>query len=234
MHQQRIVKIEKIAAALGQFAIEKQNQQRVEITTKSLRDFASEVDLETEVLARRLIADSFPGEAIIGEENGGDECSAYWIIDPIDGTTNYLRGHPYWAVSIAWVVDGEPVIGVIAMPGLNETLVGGESIEVRLNGDIVNRGETIPRLAAVGRNAIWPETERQEMESQLEHEGYTLVSLGCCAVECAFTALGRLDRYVQNHISFWDCAAGIAIAKAAGLTPMVKRHKMDCRVFSIK
>ncbi|MPW35820.1 inositol monophosphatase family protein [Vibrio sp. B1Z05] len=232
----RLKSITAIANTLGDIALQRQNQRHEMLIFKSERDFASNVDLEIESLAREMIEDTFPGEKVVGEENGGDASGSYWIIDPIDGTTNYLREHPYWAVSIAWIEDDVANIGVIAMPGLKETLSGGKHCGVFLNNQLVATEKIIvqpPKLMAIGRNGVWPADNRFTLENNLESDGYMLMTTGCCAVACAFTILGRLDGYHENHISLWDCAAGIAIGEQAQLKIQLQRQQLECTEFSI-
>ncbi|MGG2474574.1 inositol monophosphatase family protein, partial [Rhizobium sp. BR5] len=84
--------------------------------TKGFQDFVSEADTTVERLVRDRLAAAFPGETVLGEEMGGEADDAYWIIDPIDGTTNFLRGSPLWGISLGFVRNGRPELGVVAMP----------------------------------------------------------------------------------------------------------------------
>ncbi len=102
--------------------------------TKGFQDFVSEADTAVERLVRDRLAAAFPGETVLGEEMGGIADDAYWIIDPIDGTANFLRGSPLWGISLGFVRNGVPEIGVVAMPVFQEIYSAAEGTGLLLNG----------------------------------------------------------------------------------------------------
>jgi len=86
--------------------------------TKGPQDFVSVADREVETLIRTRLAEAFPEDGFLGEESGGGAGERCWVVDPIDGTNNFLRGLPLWGVSIAYAIAGEPVIGLIYLPSV--------------------------------------------------------------------------------------------------------------------
>lgn len=180
---------------------------------KSPRDYISVVDQAAEDLTRQRLRTAFPDVPILGEERGGTRGPRYWCIDPIDGTTNFLSGLPIWGVSIGMIVEGEPVLGAINAPALEIAIAGQCGLTAARTGDRRNFG----KLVAVGRNPSWETSERQRCEMALETAGYTVVSLGSTAVSLALVAQGDLAGYHEHRIYIWDCAAGMAICRAAGI-----------------
>src|ERR1700730_10666092 len=84
--------------------------------TKGPQDFVSVADREVEALIRTRLAEAFPNDGFLGEESGGAAGECCWVVDPIDGTNNFLRGLPLWGVSVAYAIASEPVIGLIYLP----------------------------------------------------------------------------------------------------------------------
>lgn len=200
------------------------------MTTKGPADFVSDVDRSAEDLARQRFADAGCTLPVVGEERGGETGERYWIIDPLDGTTNYLSGLPIWGVSIALVDRGRPALGVVAAPALDLHVFGGLPFGLQCTGRLGLQPPRRNRLVAIGRNAGWTPRRRAKTESRLEAEGLTVVSLGSCAVSLALVALGRLAGYVEEHSRLWDCAAGVALCRAAGVRT---RLRTDGEAFSV-
>jgi myo-inositol-1(or 4)-monophosphatase len=188
----------------------------VRVEDKGPADYVSEIDRQAEHLARTLIGRMFPHDAVMGEENGGAQAPAYWIIDPVDGTANFLSGLPLWAVSIAYIVDGVPVLGAIALPAMKMFLFGGVDRALESIGSMPSLEDRAPLVFGIGRNPGWETKHRQRVEEELEQQGFHVVTLGSCATSLAFVATGRLAGYIENHIHLWDCAAGHALCLAAG------------------
>ena len=187
------------------------------IVQKAARDFVTEVDRGAELFARGRLADLTPDIPVVGEEFGGSTCAEYWILDPLDGTTNFLSGLPIWAVSVALIQDGVPVSGAIAVPPMGFALAADLNA-VESFGRLRPRHDDFGHLVAVGRNPHWPVERRQSYENGLEERGYTVVSIGSCAASLALVAMGRLAGYVEIQTRLWDCAAGIAICRSLGIS----------------
>ena len=215
----RLRAAEDIAETVGRFAAAQAGRRAsLAVSTKGPQDYVSSADQQAERLARQLLAARFPGDAIVGEEAGGDATECYWSIDPIDGTTNFLSGLPLWAVSIAYVERGVPVVGALALPMLGDLLGAARGKGLRRGRQtLAPMARSGPRLAGIGRNLPWLADGYRQTENRLEAAGYSLVSLGSCATELAFVALGSLDGYVQCQVNAWDIAAGVVICREAGI-----------------
>jgi len=196
---------------------------RLDVTTKSSgTDMVSEMDRASEGLIVKGILAARPDDAILGEETGSraGTSGVRWVIDPLDGTTNYLYRHPVWAVSVAAEVDGEVVAGVVASPGLGETFTAARGMGAWLNGGaIVVSGATDLGRALVGTGFGYAASRRGAQAAVLPHvlplvrdiRRYGVASLDLCWVAC-----GRLDGYFEAGGQPWDVAAGLLIATEAG------------------
>jgi myo-inositol-1(or 4)-monophosphatase len=195
-------------------------------TKTSAIDVVTQADRDTEALVRSLVLARRPDDAILGEE--GDDVAGTsgvrWVVDPIDGTVNFLYGIPQYAVSLAAEVDGEVVAGVVldvakrveyvARPGADGTTVAlrdgvpiGVGPQRPLGQRLIGTGFSyvtdvkVVQVAAVGR--LLPRIR-------------DVRRLGSCALDLCHVAEGRLDGYVEEGVNLWDHAAGGLIARAAG------------------
>lgn len=192
------------------------------IESKSHQDFVSEADKNVETLVRAAIAAAFPDDAIVGEEDEPIRGTSgfTWVIDPIDGTTNFIHGIPQWCVAIAIVQDAQTVIGVIhdavhdecnhAMRGggafcndkpihtlqgrplTNGSLGVGFSGRTRASGNVITLIDLITKAGGV----FWRN--------------------GSGALSLAYVAQGKLLGYVEEHMNAWDCLAGQLMIEEAG------------------
>ncbi|WP_172296002.1 inositol monophosphatase family protein [Pseudoruegeria sp. HB172150] len=206
----------KVAGEVGTFCLARfQDGGSYNVSVKSARDFVSDVDMAAERLARDRLAATCPGIPVVGEEQGGTPGERYWLVDPLDGTTNFLSGLPFWGVSLALMEKGQPVLGAVTAPALGLHLCGGPG-GLECHGPLRGCPHRFNALVAVGRNGNWSPSERAAWELQLERDGQTIVSLGSCAISLALVALGRLGGYVERRTRLWDCAAGEVLCRAAG------------------
>jgi len=185
-------------------------------------DIVTEVDERAEQLIREILLGAFPNYGMLAEEGGwlsGDE-DARWIVDPLDGTTNYAHGLPIFCVSIALEKAGEVVLGVVHDPIGEETYVAERGEGATLNGEPIRVSDTdepIRALIATG----FP-YDRAEMPEALEvfgrFEAITrgMRRLGATALDLCYVASGRLDGYYERGIWAWDMAAGSLILEEAG------------------
>lgn len=212
----RLNLIRDVADKVGAFALTRfHNLSQVAIETKGEANYVSAIDRQAERLARRLIKAQFPGDAIVGEEEMGDAQDDYWLIDPVDGTANFLSGIPFRAVSIAYVRDNDPVLGAVALPALDALLWARIDGPLNGTGTISADSGTHPVAFGIGRNRVWPIDHRLEVEAVLEAQGLHIVCLGSCAAALAMVASGRLAGYVEHGTNLWDCAAGHILCRAA-------------------
>ena len=192
------------------------------ITYKGEVDLVTEIDEEAERVIREELLGNFPAYGVLAEEGGefaGEE-DARWIVDPLDGTTNYAHGLSIFCVSIALEKAGEVVLGVVHDPMSEETFVAEQGRGATLNGDPIRVSETdelIRALIATG----FP-YDRAEMPEALELFGRLAAAtrgmrrLGSTALDLCYVASGRLDGYYERGIWPWDLAAGSVILEEAG------------------
>jgi len=180
------------------------------------------VDTEAERVIREELLGTFPTHGMLAEEGGelGGEEDARWIVDPLDGTTNYAHGLSIFCVSIALERAGEVVLGVVHDPMGEETFVAERGRGATLNGEpirVSSTDEPIRALIATG----FP-YDRAELPEALELFGRLAAStrgmrrLGSAALDLCYVAAGRLDGYYERGIWPWDLAAGSVIVEEAG------------------
>ncbi|MCB5906463.1 inositol monophosphatase family protein [Streptomyces pinistramenti] len=194
----------------------------VAATKTSPIDVVTEMDLASEKLITEFLAGHRPHDGFLGEEGASVEGSSgvRWVIDPVDGTVNYLYGLPSWAVSIAAEKDGETVAGVVAAP------LRGETYHAVLGGGAFNNGEPIrhrpapPLSQALVGTGFGYLAERRAAQADVVR---TLVPQvrdirrgGSAAIDLCDVACGRLDAYYERGLNPWDLAAGDLIAREAG------------------
>src|SRR5215207_8287139 len=192
------------------------------ITYKGEVDLVTEIDEEPERVIGEELLGTFPTYGMLAEEGGGlaGEEDARWIVDPLDGTTNYAHGLPIFAVSIGLERAGEMVLGVVHDPMGEETFVAEQGRGATLNGEPINVSDTdelIRALIATG----FP-YDRAEMPEALELFGRLAATtrgmrrLGSAALDLCYVAAGRIDGYYERGIWPWDLAAGSVILEEAG------------------
>ncbi|MFC5522184.1 inositol monophosphatase family protein [Polaromonas jejuensis] len=220
----RLATAKKLARDAGALALSYQERLRrndLVIIEKGVQDFVSEADQTTERLIRDELARQHPEDGFLGEETGS--ClhgQGVWVVDPIDGTNNYLRQHRHWCVSIAYVVDGEPLLGVIYDPSNDElfsALIGQGAYlnDCRLHADHGNADRV--RIVNLGYSA---KTELQHYLRTIERlfeQGIDHRRHGSAALGLAHVAAGRFDGYMEAFINAWDIMAGVIIVREAGL-----------------
>jgi myo-inositol-1(or 4)-monophosphatase len=192
------------------------------ITYKGEVDLVTEIDEQAERVIREELLGTFPSYGMLAEEGGelaGDD-DTRWIVDPLDGTTNYAHRLPIFCVSIALERDGEVVLGVVHDPMHEETFVAEQGRGATLNGEPIKVSDTdelIRALIATG----FP-YDRAEMPEALELFGRFAATtqgmrrLGSAALDLCYVAAGRIDGYYERGIWPWDLAAGSVILQEAG------------------
>jgi myo-inositol-1(or 4)-monophosphatase len=208
------------------------HEQLMRVNAIDAHDVKMQADLESEKLIRKRLeggraGNAVPGLPVIGEEHGGDAAlleahEPYWVVDPLDGTFNYLRGQRQCCVSIGLMRGREPLVGVIHDFHGNETVTGlaGEAGSLRLNGEPVT-----PRWAeAVERACLctgfpagmdYSDEALRVFISRIQRFKKVRM-LGSAALALACVALGRADVYVEPSINLWDVAAGLSLVHAGG------------------
>ncbi len=191
-------------------------------TKTSPTDMVSEMDRAAEQLIVDMLRSARPHDAILGEEGANDAGTSgvRWVVDPIDGTTNYLHGLPGFAVSIAAELHGTTVAGVVADPMHNETFTAVAGGGARRNGEPISVATVDdPSLALVSTGFSYdPERRRRQaavLVAVLPAVG-DLRRMGAASVDLCSVACGRVDAHYERGLQPWDYAAGALVATEAG------------------
>ncbi len=196
----------------------------IQVIEKHHLDFASEVDRMAEENIVRELKRAYPRHAILAEESGqAGDGPLTWVIDPLDGTHNYLRGIPHFSVSIALLDHGEPVYGVIYDPLRDELFTASRGDGAFLNDRRLRIGKRESLDGAMLATGF-PFRQREQLEPQLAmvrqllSRAEDLRRSGSAALDLAYTAAGRFDGYFEFGLKPWDIAAGCLLVREAGGT----------------
>lgn len=196
-----------------------------EILSVSNRSLSKEVTSSNDHEADRIILDAIaqdcPDHNLLTEETGlVDKGSPYtWIVDPLDGSSNFLNHNPFFAVSICLAYEDVPITGVILSPFLEEMVVARKGHGCTINGrpSQVSKTDTLAKTYVVGCPGGEKNNVRfAEMEYALHQQIKDFRKIGSAAVECYMVASGRVDAFTTLNISSWDVAAGVLAAQEAG------------------
>jgi myo-inositol-1(or 4)-monophosphatase len=194
------------------------------VIKSSPTDLVSEADQAAEDLIRARLAGARPDDGFLGEEGGDAEGSSglRWVVDPLDGTTNFLFGLPQWAVSIACEdADGAPLAGVVYDPPRDEMWSAVRGGPARLDGTAVQRSERAELATALVATGFGYDAEVRRAQAARMADLLPLVRdirrFGSAALDLAWTAAGRYDAYYERGVHHWDIAAGALLCECAGL-----------------
>ena len=183
--------------------------EKLQVSRKGPKDFVTNSDLKTEKIIIDELKKARPNYSILSEEKGVEnnkDKNNTWIIDPIDGTINYLHGIPHFAISIALKSYDQIIAGLIYDPIKDEMFYAEKNSGSYLNNQrikVSKRGKIEDCLFVVG--------------NKIDHEKeFNVRKSGCAALDMAYVAAGRYDGYFQKDLNLWDVAAGIIIVKEAG------------------
>jgi len=193
------------------------------VVQKERLDYASEVDSDAEKAAIRELSRAHPDYGIWGEESGVQSGNGrqMWVIDPLDGTSNYLRSFPHYCVSIALVEHGEPVEAVIFDPLRNELFTASRGNGATLNDRRIRVSERRDLQGAMVLTGFAPR-ERVRAEAQLKtvavllEQAEDIRRTGSAALDLAWVACGRADAYFEAGVKAYDIAAGVLLVREAG------------------
>jgi myo-inositol-1(or 4)-monophosphatase len=192
-------------------------------TKSSPTDMVSEMDRSAEALIRTVLAERRPGDAILGEEGGelAGDTGVRWIVDPLDGTTNYLYGFPAWAVSVAAERGGDVVVGAVFDPTHDELWTAQRGRGAYCNAAplplLTDRGGAATALVATGFSYQPAEREAHgQLIAYLLPRVRDIRRAGSAALDLCWVAAGRVDAYLEQGTHIWDRAAGGLIAAEAG------------------
>jgi myo-inositol-1(or 4)-monophosphatase len=195
-------------------------RERLAVDRKGAQDMVSEADRACEDLIVKRLARRFPDDGFLGEEGGATNpaADAVWVIDPIDGTHNFLTGVPFWCVSVGLVTAGGLALGIVHDPLADELFAARTGGGAFLNGEPIEvSGETDLTRArvCVGFSYRRPVAEHARAVEALLAAGCEYLRLGSGALGLAYTAAGRFDAYWERHINSWDAAAGLVLVREA-------------------
>lgn len=197
------------------------NIESLNIEQKGVQDLVSNADTTVEMEIRSALNKAFPDDGIIGEEHDNTASSSgfTWIIDPIDGTANFVRGMPGWCVVLACVKDDEAIIGVIRDAVADETFIAVKGQGATLNGEKLNVSASRSLddgSTGVGySNRTDPQLTINALTSLL-HAGGVFYRNASGALMLCYVAAGRLIGYCEPHMNAWDCVAALLIIEEAG------------------
>lgn len=216
----------KLAYDAGKMALTYQKTSFGVHTKSSVNDLVTDIDKVCDEFITKTILTHFPDHSILSEESGVKEGTGEykWIIDPIDGTTNFAHGLPLFAISIAIVHKGKPIIGVVEIPGLGETFwaqegkgafIGMKPIHVSKTGNM--------QQALFGTGFPYERTAPRYKKTMELFDAFYAASqgvrrFGSASVDLCFVACGRFDGFWEYDLQPWDVAAGKIILEEAGGT----------------
>lgn len=212
-----------IAVQAGELLAERQPQVRDFVGTKSSpTDMVTEVDRESERMIADLILAIRPFDAILGEEGTSHEgrSGVRWVVDPLDGTTNFLYGFPMYAVSIAVEAEGKTLAGVVFNAATNELFAAAAGLGATLNGDLihVSTEQELSRALVATGFGYDPTRRKQQGEilARLVGRVRDVRRAGSAALDLCYVACGRVDAYYEQGLNHWDWGAGELIVREAG------------------
>jgi myo-inositol-1(or 4)-monophosphatase len=210
------------AQASGQLLRDRMDSIR-EVRHKSAVDIVTDVDILSEQLVCSTILTAFPNHTVVGEEGGahlGSEPRYRWYVDPLDGTTNYAHGFPFFCVSIGLEVDGQLAVGVVYSPCMDELFVAEAGRGATLNGKPIQ----VSAVRDLSQSLLATGFPYDRAEFARALRSFELLSMNCQAVRRAgsaaldlcYVACGRLDGYWEHRVMSWDMAAGALMVIEAG------------------
>jgi myo-inositol-1(or 4)-monophosphatase len=195
----------------------------LDIEVKGLQDWVSNADKSVEDLIRAALGEAFPNDSIVGEEHANKQGSSSftWVIDPIDGTTNFVNSTPGWCVVLACVENDQTVIAAVCDPIPKEMYTAIRGQGAKLNGvpihcsvlDSLDKG-----TLGVGHSTRVPAGQTIRMVDALLSANGLFRRSGSGALDLAYVAAGRLLGYVEPHMNAWDCLASMLLIEEAGGT----------------
>ncbi|APZ53701.1 inositol monophosphatase family protein [Salipiger abyssi] len=199
--------------------------ENLQVSMKGAGDFVSKADIAAEAILKEELLGARPTYGWLGEEGGGQDGAdptRRWIVDPLDGTTNFLHGLPHWAISIALEHKGQIVAGVVFDPAKDEMFYAEKGNGAWLNDSrrlrVSGRSRMIEAIFATGVPFAAKKTLPATLKdlARLMPECAGVRRWGAAALDLAYVAAGRYDGYWERELNLWDIAAGYLIAQEAG------------------
>ena len=228
-HELRDVALECVANVTSSIDIQSVNERRTDFEMKSSSsDYVTSLDRHIELETVKFIRKNRANDGILGEE--GDATSGTsgirWIIDPIDGTSNFVYGIPYFSISIAVEVAGDVVAGVVADLSSNDTFDAVKDHGSRCNNEIIRVNNNDSLQSAIVTTGFSYRRERREVQGSILQYILPRVGdirrFGSAALDLCWLAAGRADAFYEEGLNLWDYAAGSLIVSEAGGTVRIK------------
>ncbi|GAM72857.1 inositol-1-monophosphatase [Vibrio ishigakensis] len=224
MHPMLNIAIRAARKAGNHIAKSLENADKIETSLKGTNDLVTNVDKEAEYLIIETIKASYPDHSIIAEESGlqqGKDDAVQWIIDPLDGTTNFAKGLPHFSVSIAVRINGKTEVACVYDPMLNELFTAQRGAGAQLNNSRI-RVKQLKDLQGTVLATGFPYKQKQHSESyfkimsSLFNDVSDFRRTGSAALDLCYLAANRVDGFFELGLKPWDIAAGELIAREAG------------------
>ena len=203
---------------------------RFEVRKKGPADLVAQADLASQAAIRRTVLGAFPGHCLLGEEttpeqpvpvfSGGNRAEYRWIVDPLDGTTNFVHGVPHYSVSLALERNGDLLVGAVYDPLLEECFTAAAGQGAWLNGRPIHTSQVAQLSDALAAAGFPPNVKRDAPDLLLFLEMacrcQAIRRTGSSALNLCYLAAGRFDLYWSYSTNIWDVAAGVLILQEAG------------------
>jgi myo-inositol-1(or 4)-monophosphatase len=212
------------AAARAGAAVLMEWRGKIQVREKAPADLVTQADLASQQQIRQLIWERYPEHNFVGEEQeetAGPTDSPYrWIVDPLDGTTNYVHGLAFYSVSVAVECNGELIAGVVFDPERNECFAASRGMGATCNGQSIQPSATGALDQALLVTGFPPKTRADSPDvvrfGRMMEASRAIRRLGSAALNICYVACGRVDAYWASSVNAWDIAAGVLIAREAG------------------
>ena len=198
--------------------------ENLQVSSKAAGDFVSRADIASEKIIREMLMEARPNYGWCGEESEpveGKDPTRRWIVDPLDGTTNFLHGLPHWAVSIALEFKGEIVAAVVFDPAKDELFVAEKGKGAFMNDRRLRVSDRTTMIECIFATGV-PFASKQTLPATLHDLAQLMPACagvrrwGAAALDLAYVAAGRFDGYWERELNAWDIAAGILLVREAG------------------
>jgi len=217
---ERLLDVARAVAARGGDEIRAAGHGARSAERKGAGDYVTDVDRRSEAVIRAALEEAAPGIPVLGEEAGGETADRYWLVDPLDGTTNFLHGLPIVGVSVALVVEGTPEVGVVHAPLLGTTWTARAGAGAERDGTPIRVADRPVERALVAtgfpfrRKDLLPRYLRSFAAALERFED--LRRPGAAALDLAWVAEGVTDGFFELALGPWDVAAGGLLVREAG------------------
>lgn len=226
-------RIQSIALEAGEIALEHfRKLPTLGIEAKGPLDLITVADREVECFVSDELARHFPDDGIFGEEGSAvaSRSGRIWVIDPIDGTFNFVRGSNAWGISIGLFENGVPVYGLVNTPARGELLAGGEMLPAMLNGQPMARLRPFDRKCAAVGVGIHPDVPKEEglrlLGAIVNEAGVAFRVTGSSVISLIDIAKGSVDGYVGLGIPSWDILGMLPCLRQLGVTTTIDWHRV--------